>query len=131
MNAAAAAPPRIYDLHEMPRVDAHVHIPYPEAPDDREPFKRREAREAADAFVKIMDESRITVCVNLSGNREMVEAAGTIHQTWRNRILFAPATWDVREGLLRRPQHHRLEAANRCAQSHLLLERGAADSPGA
>jgi len=78
--------PRIYERGNIPRVDVHSHI----GPEDLS---------LTGEFIEAMDEGEITISVNLSGTREMLEQADSIRKKWDARILLCPSDFVMNDGL--------------------------------
>lgn len=85
--------PHIYSLKEMPRVDVHAHL------DSKQDPPEKTLDELTETFIEIMDQSGITVAINLSGTREMVSQLADYDKVWRGRVLLAPRDTDISDGL--------------------------------
>lgn len=77
-------PPKIYTLQEMPRVNTHVHVGKVE----------QMAR-----LIETMDQAHVTISINVSGDREMVQQAKDIQEKWKGRILIAPGSYKTKDKL--------------------------------
>ncbi len=85
-RAEAEAPPRLYNLGEMPKVDVHVHIWTGDAA-------------LWDSYLESIDKVGIAVAINLSGNRQTVANAAQIHAKYNHRLLYAPHCGRIANGV--------------------------------
>ncbi|MFV1965408.1 MAG: amidohydrolase family protein [Pirellulaceae bacterium] len=94
--------PQVYAIGKIPRVDIHTHI------------KIDELQQTA-GFVEAMDAAGISVSVNLSCTREMLEQADAIRKKWKGRILLCPGDFDTSDGLWWSEEELAIFRDNRCA----------------